>query len=189
VLIPRRRLARQGVRHARSSATNTIAWGSAYRRTQLCRGRHTGEPNSVGASLLAKALCLADGGCAGLFAGKRAPTRDSTHPDHLRRPRFCRSRLAGEGVVSGDNDGGCAGLFAGKRAPTRDSTHPDHLRRPRFCRSRLAGEGVVSGDNDGGCAGLFAGKRAPTKDSTHLSPAATKIPWEPARWRRRCVWR
>ncbi|CAI8922014.1 hypothetical protein EMIT0P218_400016 [Pseudomonas sp. IT-P218] len=30
----------------------------------------------------------------------------------------CRSRLAGEGGVSGDGDVGCAGLFAGKPAPT-----------------------------------------------------------------------
>jgi hypothetical protein len=30
----------------------------------------------------------------------------------------CRSRLAGEGGVSGDEGVGCAGLFAGKPAPT-----------------------------------------------------------------------
>jgi hypothetical protein len=30
----------------------------------------------------------------------------------------CRSRLAGDGGVSGDGDVGCAGLFAGKPAPT-----------------------------------------------------------------------
>jgi hypothetical protein len=30
----------------------------------------------------------------------------------------CRSRLAGEGGVSGDGDAGCTGLFAGKPAPT-----------------------------------------------------------------------
>ena len=33
---------------------------------------------------------------------------------------LCRSRLAGEGGVSGDGDVGCAGLFAGKPAPTED---------------------------------------------------------------------
>jgi hypothetical protein len=59
-----------------------------------------------------------------------------------------RSRLAGEGGVSGDDDVGRADVFAGKRAPTmgwrassgfafnRAGLH--HIRR-----SRLAGEGGV----------------------------------------------
>jgi hypothetical protein len=130
------------------------------------------QTTSVGAGLLAKALCLAIT-MVDVPASSRASAllQGIQHRDHLRRPRFRRSRLAGESVVSGDNDGGRAGVFAGERAPTRD-LHPNHLRRPRFRRSRLAGEGVVSGDNDGGCAGFFAGKRAPTRDSTLPSLAA-----------------
>ena len=139
--------------------------GPAYRRTQLCRGRHTGEPNSVGAGLLAKALCLAI-----TMVDVPASSRASALLQRIRRTP----------ITCGDQDSVGAGLLATALclamtmadvpASSRASVllqrirRTYHLRRPRFRRSRLAGEGVVSGDDDGGCAGVFAGKRAPTWD-------------------------
>ena len=78
-----------------------------------------------------------------------------------------RSRLAGEGGVSGDDDVGWADVFAGKRAPTMEWCASigfafDRAGIHHICRSRLAGEGGVSGDDDVGWANVFAGKRAPT---------------------------
>jgi hypothetical protein len=88
-----------------------------------------GEHNCVGAGLLAKTWCLSMT-MVDMPASSRASAllQGIQHPDHLRRPRFRRSRLAGEGVVSVNADVECAGLFAGKRAPTSDQ-HPDLLRQ------------------------------------------------------------
>jgi hypothetical protein len=76
--------------------------------------------NTVGAGLPAKAVCQATGMldvpasslASQLLQGFSANTGFVSHTTH------CRSRLAGEGGVSGNRDAGCAGLFAGKPAPT-----------------------------------------------------------------------
>ncbi len=111
-----------------------------------------------------------DGGCAGVFAGKRAPTKGST-------PRFAAATTSvGAGLLA---KALCLAItMVDVPASSRASAllqrirRTYHLRRTQFRRSQLAGEGVVSGDNDGGCAGLFAGKRAPTRDLLLPSLAA-----------------
>ncbi|MGF7113306.1 hypothetical protein QF017_002810 [Pseudomonas laurylsulfatiphila] len=62
-----------------------------------------------------------DVGCAGLFAGKPAPTGISgKHKICAWQRSRCGSGLAREGGVSGDGDVGCAGLIASRLAPTGD---------------------------------------------------------------------
>jgi hypothetical protein len=146
----------------------------------------------VGAGLLAKAACQARTMSDGPTSSRASallqwngvhPVRTTSAGDGFHRTY--RSRLAGEGGVSGEDDVGWADLFAGKRAPTMDGVHPAgscsiggmhasgncvhsaglHFDRAGFHhirRSRLAGEGGVSGEDDVGWAAVFAGKRAPT---------------------------
>ena len=144
----------------------------------------------VGAGLLAKAACQARTMSDGPTSSRASallqwngvhPVRTTSAGDGFHRT--CRSRLAGEGGVSGDDDVGWADVFAGKRAPTMDGVHPagscsiggmhasgncvhsaglhfDRAGLHHIRRSRLAGEGGVSGDDDVGWAGVFAGERS-----------------------------
>ena len=60
-----------------------------------------------------------DVGCAGLFAGKPAPTGISgKHKICAWQRSKCGSELARDGGVSVDDDVGCAGLIASRLAPT-----------------------------------------------------------------------
>jgi hypothetical protein len=56
--------------------------------------------------------------CAGLIAGKPAPTVFVVNLAFADDPIPCRSWLASDDGVSGEIDVGCAGLIAGKPAPT-----------------------------------------------------------------------
>ena len=181
----------------------TMSGGPASSRASALlqwNGVHPAGPRSiaracttfVGAGLLAKAACQARTMSDGPTSSRASallqwngvhPVRTTSAGDGFHRT--CRSRLAGEGGVSGDDDVGWADVFAGKRAPTMDGVHPagscsiggmhasgncvhsaglhfDRAGLHHIRRSRLAGEGGVSGDDDVGWADVFAGKRAPT---------------------------
>ena len=102
--------------------------------------------------------------CAGLIAGKPAPTMDLWCPQipHTHH-KPCGSELARDGGMSGAMDTECAGLIAGKPAPTMDLWCPQTLHTsPKTCGSELARDGGVSGAMDIECGGLIAGKPAPT---------------------------
>jgi len=128
--------------------------------------RRVAGGNPVGAKL------ARDGGvsgdidveCAGLFAGKPAPTVDpDSHPHLWPTHHPCGSELARDGGASVAGDIGYAGLFAGKPAPTVDpDSHPYLWPTHHPCGSGLAREGGVSGASDMGCTGLFTGRPAPT---------------------------
>ena len=59
-----------------------------------------------------------DVGCAGLIAGKPAPTGLAAFANTVNTPNHCGSEPARDGGESGNRDVGCAGLIASKPAPT-----------------------------------------------------------------------
>ncbi len=85
-----------------------------------------------------------DVGCAGLFAGKPAPTGFCVCRMIRARRITCGSGLARDGVLSGNVDVGCAGLFAGKPAPTGFCVCRMIRVRRITCGSGLARDGVLS---------------------------------------------
>jgi hypothetical protein len=97
--------------------------------------------------------------CAGLIAGKPAPTVFAVSLVFASAPIPCG--LARDGGVSGEIDVGCAGLIAGKPAPTVFVVSLAFADDPIHCGSWLASDGDMSGDIGVGCAGLIAGKPAP----------------------------
>jgi hypothetical protein len=79
-------------------------------------------------------------GCAGLIAGKPAPTVFVVNLVFASTPIPCGSGLARDGGVSGDIDVGCAGLIAGKPAPTVFVVSPDICNHPQS----LVGAGLLA---------------------------------------------
>ena len=105
-----------------------------------------------------------DVSCAGLIAGKPAPTGISGEHKICAWQRFkCGSEPAREGGVSGDGDVGCAGLFAGKPAPTGISgKHKICAWQRSKCERACSRKRYVS-HIDTGWAAAIASKPAPTK--------------------------
>jgi hypothetical protein len=79
----------------------------------------------------------------------------------------CRSRLAGEDVITTNDDVACQTAFAGKPAPTKANviTTNDDV----ACQTAFAGKpaptkaNVITSNDDVACQTAFAGKPAPTK--------------------------
>jgi hypothetical protein len=103
-----------------------------------------------------------DVGCAGLIAGKPAPTGLAAFANTVNTPNHCGSEPARDGGESGNRDVGCAGLIASKPAPTGLAAFANTVNTPNHCGSEPARDGGESGNRDVGCAGLIASKPAPT---------------------------
>ncbi|MNF88851.1 hypothetical protein D3C84_713540 [compost metagenome] len=144
--------------------------GSVVHQAIVC-----GRKSKCGSGLAREGGVSGDGdvGCAGLFAGKPAPTGIfGEHRICVWQKSICGSGLAREGGVSGDGDVGCAGLFAGKPAPTGISgEHKICVWQRSNCGSERAREGDVSGNSD------LRSENSPPTDST-ARPAV------PARYKR-----
>jgi hypothetical protein len=147
----------------------------------------SGEHKSVGAGLLAKTLCLSI-----TMSDVPASSRASALLHWINTPITCGKPHPWEpacwrSVVSGDDDVGYAGLFAGKRAPTWDQ-HPNHLRQTNFVGARLLAKALSLAMT---MSDMPASSRASALLHWINTPitCGKPIPWEPACWRRRYIWR